>query len=109
VSNWFQLPERKYHAVSESPGDKSRCVDNLAGPDEPGRHVTCYLASFDGLHVLTYSGSLIYEYIGEVVKENTFRKRMAQYAEEGIRHFYFMMLQKEEVCFLPFGQHEKQS
>lgn len=47
---------------------------------------------------LTASGSLIYEYIGEVVKEQTFRKRMAQYAEEGIRHFYFMMLQKEEVC-----------
>jgi hypothetical protein len=46
---------------------------------------------------LTPSGSLIYEYIGEVVKETTFRKRMQQYAEEGIRHFYFMMLQKEEV------------
>lgn len=44
------------------------------------------------------SGSLIYEYIGEVVQEKTFRKRMAQYADEGIRHFYFMMLQKEEVC-----------
>ena len=29
--------------------------------------------------------------------EKTFRKRMAQYADEGIRHFYFMMLQKEEV------------
>ena len=47
---------------------------------------------------LTPSGSLIYEYIGEVVKENTFRKRMQQYADEGIKHFYFMMLQKEEVC-----------
>ena len=46
---------------------------------------------------LTPSGSLIYEYIGEVVKETTFRKRMQQYADEGIRHFYFMMLQKEEV------------
>ena len=42
-------------------------------------------------------GSLIYEYIGEVVQERTFRKRMQQYAEEGIKHFYFMMLQKEEV------------
>lgn len=39
----------------------------------------------------------MYEYIGEVVAEKTFRKRMQQYAEEGIRHFYFMMLQKEEV------------
>jgi len=25
-------------------------------------------------------------------------KRMRQYAEEGIKHFYFMMLQKDEVC-----------
>ena len=44
------------------------------------------------------SGSLVYEYIGEVVAEKTFRKRMQLYADEGIRHFYFMMLQKEEVC-----------
>lgn len=42
---------------------------------------------------------MIYEYIGEVVKEQTFRKRMQQYADEGIRHFYFMMLQKEEVSW----------
>ncbi|ORY31608.1 hypothetical protein BCR39DRAFT_86195 [Naematelia encephala] len=42
------------------------------------------------------AGSLIYEYIGEVVAEKTFRKRMQLYAEEGIKHFYFMMLQKEE-------------
>jgi hypothetical protein len=47
-----------------------------------------------------FSGSLIYEYIGEVIAEKTFRKRMQQYAEEGIRHFYFMMLQKEEVSDL---------
>ncbi|CAK9780083.1 hypothetical protein CC85DRAFT_283658 [Cutaneotrichosporon oleaginosum] len=42
------------------------------------------------------AGSLIYEYIGEVVVEKTFRERMAAYAAEGIKHFYFMMLQKEE-------------
>jgi hypothetical protein len=46
---------------------------------------------------LTSSGSLVYEYIGEVVAEKTFRKRLQQYADEGLRHFYFMMLQKEEV------------
>ncbi|WVQ94922.1 hypothetical protein IAU59_002008 [Kwoniella sp. CBS 9459] len=42
------------------------------------------------------ANTLIYEYIGEVVAERTFRKRMQQYADEGIKHFYFMMLQKEE-------------
>ncbi|ORX40448.1 hypothetical protein BD324DRAFT_658455 [Kockovaella imperatae] len=42
------------------------------------------------------AGTLMYEYIGEVVQEKTFRKRMQQYADQGIKHFYFMMLQKEE-------------
>ena len=41
--------------------------------------------------------SFIYEYVGDVVNNNSFLKRMRQYAEEGIRHFYFMMLQKDEV------------
>jgi hypothetical protein len=39
----------------------------------------------------------VYEYIGEVVSQTSFLKRMQQYADEGIQHFYFMMLQKEEV------------
>ncbi|KAF7297264.1 Histone methyltransferase [Mycena indigotica] len=38
----------------------------------------------------------IYEYVGEVVNPNQFKKRMRDYAEEGIEHFYFMMLQKDE-------------
>ncbi|KAL6308930.1 hypothetical protein BKA93DRAFT_724617 [Sparassis latifolia] len=40
--------------------------------------------------------TFIYEYIGDVVSQPSFLKRMRQYAEEGIRHFYFMMLQKDE-------------
>ena len=38
----------------------------------------------------------IYEYIGEVINEAHFRKRMVQYDEEGIIHFYFMSLTKGE-------------
>ncbi|PNP38043.1 histone-lysine N-methyltransferase, H3 lysine-36 specific [Trichoderma gamsii] len=38
----------------------------------------------------------IYEYIGEVINEPTFRRRMLQYDEEGIKHFYFMSLNKNE-------------
>lgn len=41
-------------------------------------------------------GDFIYEYIGEVIPEGTFRKRMRQYDEEGIKHFYFMSLSKGE-------------
>lgn len=41
--------------------------------------------------------TFIYEYKGEVVSHPSFAKRMREYAEEGIRHFYFMMLQKDEV------------
>ncbi|KAF8332013.1 uncharacterized protein EI90DRAFT_3056248 [Cantharellus anzutake] len=42
------------------------------------------------------SDSLIYEYIGEVVQEREFLRRMQKYAQESIQHFYFMMLQKDE-------------
>lgn len=38
----------------------------------------------------------IYEYIGEVINEGHFRRRMRQYDEEGIKHFYFMSLNKGE-------------
>ena len=38
----------------------------------------------------------IYEYIGEVIGEAQFRKRMVQYDEEGVKHFYFMSLNKGE-------------
>lgn len=39
---------------------------------------------------------LIFEYIGEVINETHFRRRMIQYDEEGIKHFYFMSLSKGE-------------
>ena len=41
-------------------------------------------------------GDFVFEYIGEVIPEGTFRKRMRQYDEEGIKHFYFMSLSKGE-------------
>ena len=41
--------------------------------------------------------AFVWEYIGEVVSHPSFMKRMREYAEEGLRHFYFMMLQKDEA------------
>lgn len=41
--------------------------------------------------------TFIYEYVGDVVSQPSFKKRMRDYAAEGIEHFYFMMLQKDEV------------
>jgi histone-lysine N-methyltransferase SETD2 len=38
----------------------------------------------------------IFEYMGEVINEAQFRRRMIQYDEEGIKHFYFMSLSKGE-------------
>ncbi|KAG8989647.1 histone methyltransferase set2 [Tulasnella sp. 427] len=38
----------------------------------------------------------IYEYVGEVVSEPTLLRRMRAYNDEGVKHFYFMMLQKGE-------------
>ncbi|KAI7517432.1 hypothetical protein KC331_g21708, partial [Hortaea werneckii] len=42
------------------------------------------------------ANDFIFEYIGEVIGENVFRRRMQQYDEEGIKHFYFMSLTKGE-------------
>lgn len=42
------------------------------------------------------ANDFIFEYIGEVIGEQVFRRRMQQYDEEGIKHFYFMSLTKGE-------------
>lgn len=50
----------------------------------------------------------MYEYVGDVVNPASFKKRMREYAAEGIQHFYFMMLQKDEVrdtIFVSFSGH----
>ncbi|KAI0377825.1 hypothetical protein F5Y04DRAFT_170066 [Hypomontagnella monticulosa] len=51
-----------------------------------------------GLRANTFleANDFIFEYIGEVINEPTFRRRMIQYDKEGIRHFYFMSLTKNE-------------
>jgi hypothetical protein len=51
-------------------------------------------------HKIFLRDTFIYEYVGEVVNSPSFKKRMRDYASEGICHFYFMMLQKDEVCSL---------
>lgn len=38
----------------------------------------------------------VFEYVGEVINEPTFRNRMLKYDKEGIKHFYFMSLTKNE-------------
>lgn len=43
-----------------------------------------------------HANDFIFEYIGEVINEAHFRRRMIQYDEEGIKHFYFMSLSKGE-------------
>lgn len=43
-----------------------------------------------------HPNDFIFEYIGEVINEPTFRRRTIQYADEGIKHFYFMSLTKNE-------------
>ncbi|KAI9799706.1 MAG: hypothetical protein M1825_004441 [Sarcosagium campestre] len=40
------------------------------------------------------ANTFIFEYIGDVINEANFRRRMVNYDQEGIKHFYFMSLQK---------------
>ncbi|KAL8997495.1 MAG: hypothetical protein Q9169_003275 [Polycauliona sp. 2 TL-2023] len=42
------------------------------------------------------ANDFIFEYIGEVIGEGHFRRRMIQYDDEKIKHFYFMSLNKGE-------------
>lgn len=42
------------------------------------------------------ANDFIFEYVGEVINEPTFRRRTIQYDDEGIKHFYFMSLTKSE-------------
>ena len=42
------------------------------------------------------AGDFIFEYIGEAINEAQFRRRMLQYDDEGIKHFYFMSLSRGE-------------
>ncbi|CAG8539307.1 5687_t:CDS:2, partial [Acaulospora colombiana] len=39
----------------------------------------------------------VMEYLGEVIKHDVFQRRMKQYSDEGLKHFYFMSLQAGEV------------
>ncbi|KAG8951043.1 histone methyltransferase set2 [Tulasnella sp. 424] len=49
-----------------------------------------------GIRLPVIRNDFIYEYIGEVVSEPTLLRRMRAYNDEGVKHFYFMMLQKGE-------------
>lgn len=42
------------------------------------------------------ANAFLYEYVGEVIDESKFRRRTHKYHEDGIRHFYFMSLGKNE-------------
>lgn len=44
-----------------------------------------------------HRNTFVYEYVGEVVRHDAMVRRMSDYAEENIKHFYFMMLQPNEV------------
>lgn len=63
-------------------------------------HVSVIKTDKKGYGLRSNSGlrahDFIFEYIGEVINEPTFRRRMLQYDKEGIRHFYFMSLNKSE-------------
>ncbi|ELU38162.1 histone methyltransferase [Rhizoctonia solani AG-1 IA] len=81
-------------------GEGSHCINRITQVEciegECPSKAQCQnqrLASFAGK---TSKNDFVYEYVGDVVNETVLRKRMREYAEEGIQHFYFMMLQREQ-------------
>ena len=49
------------------------------------------------LNRVTNRDTFVYEYVGEVIGPTVFARKMKEYASDGIRHFYFMALDKEIV------------
>ncbi|KAF9328472.1 histone methyltransferase set2 [Podila minutissima] len=43
------------------------------------------------------AGTFVMEYIGEVLPHSSFVKRTREYSQAGVKHFYFMSLQSDEV------------
>lgn len=93
--------QRKQYApidivLTEKKGFGLRAAENLP------RFVHLFMSTV--LLALTYVFScprrdaFIYEYVGDVLSSPSMKKRMRDYGKEGIQHFYFMMLQKDEVC-----------
>lgn len=106
--------------VNHACGDDSDCINRLTSIECRNDHSSCgkncqnqrfqkkAYAPLDviltekkglGLRALEDipSGSFIIEYVGEVIDDRHWRKRMETYEREGVKHFYFMMLQKGQL------------
>ncbi|RAL68682.1 hypothetical protein DID88_007390 [Monilinia fructigena] len=114
-------PEEYSDGKNHACGEDSDCINRLTKMECGGGHkdcncgVDCQNQRFQrrqyakvsviktdkkgyGLRANTdlHPDDFIFEYIGEVINEPTFRKRTIQYDQEGIKHFYFMSLTKHE-------------
>lgn len=68
----------------------------LRAEEDLPRCVALFRTQTANSHLHLDRDGFIMEYVGDVVNEKAFKKRMRDYADEGIKHFYFMMLQKGE-------------
>ncbi|TGO42482.1 hypothetical protein BHYA_0008g00730 [Botrytis hyacinthi] len=114
-------PEEFSDGKNHACGEDSDCINRLTKMECGGGHkdcncgVACQNQRFQrkqyakvsviktdkkgyGLRANTdlHPDDFIFEYIGEVINEPTFRRRTVQYDQEGIKHFYFMSLTKHE-------------
>lgn len=63
------------------------CLSALLSPTSRGYRLTR----------ASYRDTFVYEYVGEVIGPVVFARKMKEYGAEGIRHFYFMALDKDIV------------
>ncbi|ODQ63353.1 SET domain-containing protein, partial [Nadsonia fulvescens var. elongata DSM 6958] len=109
--------------INHACGEDSDCINRLTSieclmdsPDHPNncgkacsnqRMQRCQYAPVDviqtaqkgfGLRALQdiQANTFVYEYIGEIINQDRFVKRTQAYQQQGVKHFYFMMLQKNE-------------
>lgn len=87
--------QKRQHSQLEVVLTEKKGFGLRAGTDiDKSVETTCFIPLRCSFH---RRDAFIYEYIGDVVSQPSFAKRMRDYADEGLRHFYFMMLQKDEV------------
>ncbi|KAI5957923.1 SET2 [Candida margitis] len=99
-------------------GEDSNCINRLTSVECTNRHCSCgddcqnqrfqkrqyanvsvFQTELKGYglkaNAAISEGQFIYEYIGEVIDEGSFRKRMVEYDVKNYKHFYFMMLKPD--------------
>ncbi|KAJ3356730.1 histone methyltransferase set2 [Entophlyctis luteolus] len=80
-------------------GDSSDCINRFW--NKQYAPITVVKTDLKGFGLMATQnikkGQFVIEYVGEVIPQSMFLKRVREYSEQGVKHFYFMSIKSEEV------------